>query len=221
LERYGVRESSEVSVVESPGREDPVTTASSIREPLPESVEPASEHEPLPERVEPSIEPEMPRAVEPSRELETLRAEVHRLETELERYRAHAERTSKLFLSATNYAEWVRESARQDAELALRKARARVERLEARADELERGEHELARLQGELTRLEALTEETRARLSSFLAAGLQTLTSEEAAKQAGGHTSALGDLQDTLHRQAASTSEPVHARLADADRSED
>jgi hypothetical protein len=77
-------------------------------------------------------------------EREELLAEMQRLELELERYRAHAERTSKLFLSAANYAQWVRESARRDAELALRKARAKVQQLEATADALELTERELA-----------------------------------------------------------------------------
>ena len=63
---------------------------------------------------------------QPELEHAKLLAQVRRLEVELARYREHAQRTSKLFLSATKYAEWVRENARRDAELALRKARARV-----------------------------------------------------------------------------------------------
>lgn len=224
MERYGVEASGEVAVVEDPGRDDPAAAASSRTEPLPETVEPPREREPLPERVEPAgervlvpetVEPSSERkpaseAVEPPGERETLRAEVHRLEAELERYRSHAERTSKLFLSATNYAEWVRESARKDAELALRKASARVKQLEARARELERSEGELARVKRELDNLEALTEETRERLSAFLAAGLQALNAEGAAGDPDGHEPALGDLQDTLHGQLPSTtvSEP-------------
>lgn len=211
MEQYRVKESSDVSLVEGPGRSDPAAAPSGRTEPLPETVEPASEHEPLPE------------SVEPAGERATLRAEVQRLEAELERYRTHAERTSKLFLSATNYAQWVRESARQDAELALRKARVRAERLAATAEELAQTEHELARVQEELTHLQALSEETRARLSSFLAAGLEALTTEGGTVEAVAYepTPGEGDLPDTLHRQAASTSEPVHARLADAENSGD
>jgi len=107
-----------------------------------------------------------------------LLAEVRRLELELERYRQHAQRTSRLFLSATNYADWVRENARRDAELALRKARARVDKLTRTARDLERTERELVRAQEGLVRLQALTDQTRARLSAFLEAGLQVLDSE-------------------------------------------
>ena len=141
-----------------------------------------------------------------SRKHEELLAKVHDLELELARYRAHAERTSKLFLAATKYAEWVRENARRDAELALRKASARVEKLELTTDRLEWTEAELARRQGELARLDALTEETRTRLSAFLTAGLETLNKTVELQDEDGSRRPLGDLQDTLHNQLASTS---------------
>lgn len=134
-----------------------------------------------------------------------LLAEVRRLELELERYRAHAERTSKLFLSATKYAEWVRENARHDAELALRKARAKVERLEATTKALEHAEHELERRYDELAHIRGLIEETRAQLSSFLAAGLRALDADVQAEGANGPPTSLGDLPDALHRQLAPT----------------
>ena len=140
-------------------------------------------------------------------EREELLAEMQRLELELERYRAHAERTSKLFLSAANYAQWVRENARRDAELALRKARAKVQQLEATADALELTERELARRQEELARLEVLTDETRTQLSAFLAASLETLSIEGEPGQAGGAQPA-GDLQETLHGRLPSTPDP-------------
>ena len=216
MQQFGVEESSEVSAVAGPGGGDPATAAASREEPLPERVEPSGEREePLPERVEPSSEPG-----KPASDREELLAEVRRREAELERYRAHAERTSKLFLSATNYAEWVRENARRDAELALRKARVKVEKLDAIARELEQTELELARRQDELTRLQALTDETRARLSSFLAAGLQALDTEAAAGHADGPKPALGDLQDTLQGQLPSTSVPLAGGLAEVERPE-
>ena len=146
---------------------------------------------------------------EQSSERDELLAKVQRLELELERYREHAERTSKLFLAATKYAEWVRENARRDAELALRKASARVEKLELNADRLEWTEAELARRQDELARLNALTEETRARLSAFLTAGLQTLNTTVEPGDEDGSTRPVGDLHDTLHSQLASTSAPT------------
>lgn len=144
-----------------------------------------------------------------SSERDELLARVHKLERELERYRTHAERTSKLFLAATKYAEWVRENARRDAELALRKARERVEKLELNADRLEWTEAELVRRQDELARLDALTEETRARLSAFLTAGLQTLNTTVELGREDGSTRPVGDLQDTLHSQLAPTSAPT------------
>ena len=121
---------------------------------------------------------ESQRAHVESRELEELRAEVGRLERELERYRAHAERTSKLFLSATNHAEQIRASARRDAELVLGKARTGVERLAEMTGELERTGRELIRQQSELARLEALTDTTRTRLRAFFTTVPQTLDGE-------------------------------------------
>jgi chromosome segregation ATPase len=150
-----------------------------------------------------SNEPPHLRATLPS-ECDQLRAAVKRLTAENERYRAHAERTSKLYLAVTDYAEWVRESARRDAELALRKARTRVERLEATARELEQTERERARLQNELERLQAAIDETRARLSAFLTAGLQALNSEKTAQQGDANEPGFGELQDELHGQLPS-----------------
>ena len=141
-----------------------------------------------------------------------LLGKVQALELDLERYRMHAERTSKLFLAATKYAEWVRENARQDAQLALRKANARVERLELTAERLASTEAELVRKQEELERLEALTEETRARLSAYLTAGLEALSASVESGPGAGERPALGDLQDTLHRQLTSTSSPIGER---------
>ena len=151
------------------------------------------------------------------REREELLEEVRRREEELSRYREHAERTSKLFLFATNYAEHVRESARRDAEVTLRKARARAEKLDVLAREQERAEHELVRLQNELARFQALTDETRARLSAFLSAGLKVLGAEGEAGQGEGTEPSLGDLQDTLHERLPSTPVSTPARLTEVE----
>lgn len=175
-----VGESGEGSAVDEPGGDHPAT-------------DPAS-HEAEPERVEPLSERE-----------ELLLATVHRLEAELERHRAHAERTGKLLLSATNYADWVRERARHDAELALRKASARVEKLTLTTRELEQTQHELVRLKDELVRLQALTDETRARLSAFLTDGLRVLNAEVETGRGDNSEPALEHLDDTLHRQLPST----------------
>ena len=195
MERYGVRESSEVPVVEGPGQAGSGTSVANREEPLPERIEPSTEHQ-------------------------ALHAEVKRLEKELERYRTHAERTSKLFLSATSYAQWVRESARHDAELALRKVRVKVEQFEAVAGELERTELQLARAREELARLQALTDETRVRLSAFLAAGLDALNTVGVAGQADVYEPALGDLQDTLHSQLASPAVSDPGQPAEAEKPE-
>ena len=204
MDQFGVKESSEVSAVEGPGGGDPYpeTTPTSHEEPLHGPVEPLQER------------------VELSSEREALLAEVRRLEVELERYRTHAERTSKLFLSATKYAEWVRENARRDAELALRKARTKVEKLAVTAGELERTERELVRQQDELVRLQALTDKTRTRLSAFLTAGLQALNTQAEPGQESGPEPAHGDLQDTLQERLATTAVSAPARSAEAERPE-
>ena len=144
--------------------------------------------------------------VAPMSEHERLLAKVRKLEVELERYRKHAQRTSKLFLSVTNYVDWVRESARRDAELALRKARARVEKLNKTAIELERAEDELARVRHELAHLQHLADATRERLSAFLTLGLQALHRDDAAAQDDSPDLALSDLQATLRTRLTSTS---------------
>jgi hypothetical protein len=157
------------------------------------------------ERVEPPIE-----RLAPVGELAEALAKVRRLEVELQRYREHAERMSRLFLSVTRFAEWVRENARRDAELALRKARIRVDKLNRTASELERTESELARMQDELARLQTLTDETRAGLSAFLTAGLQALNSEPE-DQADEASPERSDLQNTLRERLKSASQATPA----------
>lgn len=179
-------------------------------DPLPESV-PTRRDESPQTREEPPHEHVMPvnEKLAPVPEQEELLAKVSRLEVQLERYREHAQRTSKLFVSVTHYAEWVRDSARRDAELALGKARARVEKLNKTAIELERTEDELARVRDELAHLQALTDVTRERLSTFLNAGLQILDSDVVAAQDASPDPALDDLQDTLQERLTSTSLPA------------
>lgn len=175
--RYEDEQSTELSVVRQPASEDRPATAAG-------------------DRVEAEDRFVSPPPERPG-EREELLARLGDLERELERYRTHAERTSTLFLSVANYADWVRENARHDAELALRKARAKAEKLEATADALEQTERELALRQHELARLQALTDDTRTRLSAFLTAGLDALRTEVDPAQ---------DLQETLRGRVASTS---------------
>lgn len=204
--RFGVDESqsTERSVAQRPGREGPLPgIAPTGRDASPRAfVEASREH------------------VDAASEREELLAQVRRLELALERCRDHAQRTSRLFLSATNYAEWVRENARREAELALRKARAKAETLGAVTREQERAERELARLQDELARLRALTDETRTRLSAVVTAGLEVLDSGVGAGQEEGPRPESGDLQDILQRRLGATFESASARLADVDRPE-
>lgn len=220
MQRLGVEDSSDLSIANERSEGLPETVDTTNDEPRHEREELTGRAEPMDEpvgalpetvestaderrevRAEPPIAP--PRPVS-AREDELL-AQVHRLEVELERYREHAQRTSKLFLSTTKYVEWVRENARRDSELALRKARARVEKLDASARELERTELELVQAREELARLQALTDETRARLSAFLEAGLQVLNRDATASPETG-SGELGDLEDTLQGRVAATS---------------
>jgi DNA repair exonuclease SbcCD ATPase subunit len=173
-----------------------------VADPLSEAVHEDPE-EGQQERVKPPSE-----GLAPVTELAEALAKVRRLEAELQRYREHSERTSRLFTSVTSYADWVRENARRDSELALRKARTRVERLNRSTRELERTESELARMQDEIARLQALRDETRARLSAFLTAGLQAL--DDKREDRGGEVSpARGNLEDTLQERLLSASAPT------------
>jgi cell division septum initiation protein DivIVA len=131
---------------------------------------------------------------------------VARLERELEQERQQTRQTANLLLSATNYADSIRQRVRRDAELTLRKARERearilgdvetrrkraeseLQRIEAalrlaeidlRRTETERrqAEADLSQTRSELLRLRALTHEIRARLSALTTAALQVLDS--------------------------------------------
>jgi len=158
-----------------------------------------------PETVSPHRENPLQEGEQPELEHAKLLAHLRRLEVELARYREHAQRTSKLFLSATKYVDWVRENARRDAELALRKAQARAEKLSRTTRDLERTEGELARARDELLRLQALNDETRARLSAFLTAGLQALTHDAEVEHGDRPEPEVGDLQETLKEQLTPT----------------
>jgi hypothetical protein len=143
--------------------------------------------------------------VEGPGEREELLGKVQRLEAELARHRARSERTSKLLLSATNYAEWVREQARRDGEVALRKVNARVKQLTLTTRELEETQQELVRQKGELSRLQSRTEATRAQLSAFLTAGLEVVNSSVGTGGGNSPDPRPDYLDDTLRRQLPST----------------
>jgi len=103
-----------------------------------------------------------------------LRERIERLEAELERYRSQEQLLTRTVLSATSHAAAIRENARREGELALRKARAEAERVKAAA------ERERDEAQREMLRLRRITEEMRSGLSAFLTAKVEELRSETA-----------------------------------------
>jgi cell division initiation protein len=104
---------------------------------------------------------------------EELRRRIDQLEGELERYREHEQLVTKTLLSATSHATAIRESARREAELTLRKARGKAEKRKAAA------ERERDDARRELLRLRRITEQMRTGLSSFLTAKVEELRLEE------------------------------------------
>jgi cell division septum initiation protein DivIVA len=105
-----------------------------------------------------------PRAFSAGERTELLR-EIERLEADLARYEETEEQLVRTLVSATTHAAAIRESARREAELMLRKASAEVERRKAAAD----------RERGELLRLRRITEQTRQGLAGLLTAKLEEL----------------------------------------------
>jgi cell division septum initiation protein DivIVA len=144
------------------------------------------------------------------RERAELRARIQQLEHELARYREHAQRTSKLFLFATDYADSIRQSARRDATLALRKARERAARI------LGDLENERKQAEDELRRLQALTDETRTRLTAFTTAALHVLNAQVETGLDNASEGALGDLQDVLRTQLTTASDSAETALPTA-----
>ncbi len=104
--------------------------------------------------------------------LDELQLRIDQLEGELERHRSQEQLLAKTLVSATRYGTVIRESARREAELALRKARGEAEKLKARAVR----ERDDARR--ELLRLRRITEQMRNGLSEFLTAKVEELEVE-------------------------------------------
>ena len=126
-------------------------------------------------------------------ESEQLRGRINQLEGELERHRSQEQLLVKTLLSATSHATAIRESARQEAEVTLRKARIEAEELKAGAIR----ERDDARR--ELMRLRRITEQMRSGLSAFLTEKVEELRleTEDEAKAASGEEeleAALGSL---------------------------
>jgi cell division septum initiation protein DivIVA len=103
---------------------------------------------------------------------EELRRRIDELEAEVERYREQEQLVSKTLLSATSHATAIRESARREAELTLRKARVESEKRKTGVEQ----ERDEARR--ELLRLRRITEQMRRGLSAFLTAKVEELQLE-------------------------------------------
>lgn len=102
-----------------------------------------------------------------------LRRRIAELEAELQRHREQEQLVAKTLVSATAHAATIREGARRDAELTLRKARAEADRRRAAA---ERERDDAIR---ELLRLRRITEQMRKGLSAFLTESVEELQLEE------------------------------------------
>jgi cell division initiation protein len=117
---------------------------------------------------------EAPQATGPSvgeREEELYR-QIEKLEADLSRFREKEQLLVSTLLSASSHATAMRESARRDAELLLRKARAEAHKRNAA---VERARDDAER---ELLRLRRITEQMRKGLSGFLTMKLEELQLE-------------------------------------------
>jgi cell division septum initiation protein DivIVA len=131
-----------------------------------------------------------------------LRGRIDELEGELEQYREHEELVIKTLISATSHATAIRESARREAELTLRKARAEAEKRKAGA------ERERDDARNELLRLRRITEQMRSGLSAFLTAQVEELRLETEEEPASGQNQELeAALGSALEGQTARAAE--------------
>jgi cell division septum initiation protein DivIVA len=105
-------------------------------------------------------------------EREELSRRIEELEADVSRYREKEQLLVNTLVSATSHATAMRESARREAELILRKARAEAQKRKA-AVERARGDAER-----ELLRLRRVTEQMRRGLSGFLTEKLEELQLE-------------------------------------------
>jgi cell division septum initiation protein DivIVA len=108
----------------------------------------------------------------PSSGPKQLHGRIGRLDGDLEHRRSQEQLLAKTLIAATNHAVAIRESARREAELTLRKARAEAETLKAGA------ERERDAAQRELLRLRTITEQMRSGLSAFLTSKVEELRLE-------------------------------------------
>jgi cell division septum initiation protein DivIVA len=133
-----------------------------------------------------------------------LRRRIDELEGELQRYREQEQLISRTLVSATSHAAAIRESARRDAELTLRKARAEAAKRKTAA---ERERHDATR---ELLRLRRIIEQMRSGLSVFLSAKVEELRLEETeVPEAPRHTAEFeAALGSAIEQHSAGTAAP-------------
>jgi DivIVA protein len=108
----------------------------------------------------------------PSSGPKQLHGRIGRHDGHLEQRRSQEQLLAKTLIAATNHAIAIRESARREAELTLRKARAEAEKLKAGA------ERERDAAQRELLRLRTITEQMKSGLSAFLTSKVEELRLE-------------------------------------------
>jgi hypothetical protein len=119
-----------------------------------------------------------------------LREQAAKLEADLTRHRRQAQLMRKTLSEATSHATSIREKAREDAELILRKARAEQEKRAALA------ERERADSEREVVRLRKFAQELQHRLASFLTQTLEQLHPESPTPV--GEAPPAGDVQGAL-----------------------
>jgi len=115
------------------------------------------------------------RQAELERESASLRETVERLEQEVARHRNREQLIGKTLLAAMSHATTIREAARREADLALRKSRTEVDRRTAHAEAIERDRADTER---ELLRLRRLANDVQSGLESFLTQALHQLRPE-------------------------------------------
>lgn len=126
-----------------------------------------------------------------------LHEHIRKLEAELATYReqreaiANALVSARTFLAITNYASKIREEARREADLMLRKVHVEIR------SRLARAERERVQVERELLQLRRITNETRAGLSSFLTTALDRLQLQEG--EDAHATSKTTDVPEALH----------------------
>jgi cell division septum initiation protein DivIVA len=146
-----------------------------------------------------------------------LRRRIDQLEGEVERYREREQLVTETLLSATSHATAIRESARREAELTLRKARAEAEERKSGA------ERERDDARSELLRLREITEQMRKGLSAFLTAQMEELRLEtDEAAPASGQAELEAVLGSAVEAQSATVEgfgpEPTSPRAEILDR---